>query len=65
MPVTLPSCECVKGLAPYDKLTQIYAAAYVLAGEDESLPTVECVGELPPLERLNAIYCALYVAASP
>lgn len=62
MPVTLPSCECIKGLPPLDRLTQIYAAAYVLAGEDASLPTVECVAAMPPLDRLNAIYCALLLA---
>lgn len=64
MAVTLPSCECVEGLIPFDKLTQIYAAAYVLAGEDASLPTVECVAAMPPFDRLNAIYCALHLAAT-
>lgn len=64
MAVTLLSCECVEGLIPFDKLTQIYAAAYVLAGEDASLPTVDCVAAMPPFDRLNAIYCALYTAAN-
>lgn len=64
MPVTLPSCECVKGLTPFEKFVQIYAAAYVLAGEDESLPTVECVAGMPLLEVLDQIYCALFIASS-
>lgn len=64
MAVTLPSCECVEGLIPFDKFTQIYAAAYVLAGEDASLPTVDCVAAMPPFDRLNAIYCALHLAAT-
>lgn len=63
MAVTLLSCECVEGLIPFNKLTQIYAAAYVLAEEDASLPTVECVAAMPPLDRLNAIYLALFFLA--
>lgn len=63
MPVTLPSCECVKGLTPFEKYVQIYAAAYVLAGEPAELPTVECVAGMPLLQVLDAIYCALFTAA--
>jgi len=59
----LLSCECVEGLAPFDKLTQIYAAAFALAGDD-TLPSVECVAGLPPSDQLDAIYCALYSAAT-
>lgn len=58
----LLSCECVEAKPPFDRFTEIYAAAYELAGEDPSLPTVECVAGKPPFDRLTDIYCALLIA---
>lgn len=63
MPVTLPTCECVEGLIPFDRITAIYAAARAWSG-DTSLPSVECVAAKPPLERWEDIYCAIFSISS-
>lgn len=53
----LPTCECVRGLPPYDRLTAIYQAAAELSG-DSSLPDALCVAAVPPFQRFAYIYAA-------
>jgi hypothetical protein len=53
----LLTCECVEAMPPLDRLTQIYATLFELAGDD-TLPAVECVAGKPPWSRLDDIYCA-------
>lgn len=56
----LPTCQCVRGLPPYDRLTAIYQAAADLSG-DSSLPDVLCVAGVPPFSRFAYIYAAFRV----
>lgn len=58
----LPTCECVRGLPPYDRLTFIYQAAAELSG-DTTLPSADCVAGVPPFERFSYIYAAFRVLA--
>lgn len=58
----LPTCLCVRGLPPYDRLTAIYQAAAELSG-DESLPDSLCVAGVPPFDRFAYIYAAFRVIA--
>ena len=58
----LPTCSCVRGLAPYDRLTAIYQAAAELSG-DTSLPDALCVAGVPPFDRFAYIYAAFRVLA--
>lgn len=58
----LPTCACVRGLPPYDRLTAIYQAAAELSGDD-TLPDVLCVAGVPPFQRFSYIYAALRVIA--
>lgn len=58
----LPTCECVRGLPPYDRLTAIYQAAAELSG-DTSLPDASCVAGVPPFQRFGYIYAAFRVLA--
>lgn len=59
----LPTCLCVSGMPPYDRLTAIYQAAAELSG-DSSLPDSLCVAGVPPLARLSYIYAAFRVIAA-
>jgi hypothetical protein len=58
----LPTCDCISGYPPYDRLTFIYQAAAELSG-DTSLPAVECVAGVPPFDRFSYIYAAFRVLA--
>lgn len=58
----LPTCECVRGLPPYDRLTAIYQAAAELSGDD-TLPDSLCVAGVPPFQRFSYIYAAFRVIA--
>jgi hypothetical protein len=58
----LPTCECIGGFPPYDRLTFIYQAAAELSG-DESLPSADCVAGVPPFSRFAYIYAAFRVLA--
>jgi hypothetical protein len=58
----LPSCLCISGYPPYDRLTFIYQAAAELSGDD-TLPDVLCVAALPPFDRFSYIYAAFRVLA--
>lgn len=51
----LPTCLCVRGLPPYDRLTAIYQAAAELSG-DGDLPDPVCVAGVPPFQRFSYIY---------
>jgi len=51
----LPTCTCVRGLPPYDRLTAIYQAVAELSGSEE-LPDALCVAGIPPLQRFPYIY---------
>lgn len=53
----LPTCQCVASLAPFDRLTSIYAAMRNISGDD-TLPSADCVAGYPPYDRLTSIYCA-------
>lgn len=59
----LPTCDCISGYSPYDRLTFIYQAAKALSG-DATLPDAECVAGLPPFHRFSYIYAALRVLAA-
>lgn len=59
----LPTCPCVEGMPPYDRLTAIYQAAAELSG-DSSLPDSLCVAGVAPLQRLAYIYAAFRVLAN-
>lgn len=56
----LPTCTCVRGLPPYDRLTAIYQAAAELSG-DGDLPDPVCVAGIPPFQRFSYIYEAFRV----
>lgn len=58
----LPSCDCISGYPPYDRLTFIYQAAAELSG-DTTLPNADCVAGVPPFERFAYIYAAFRVLA--
>jgi len=58
----LPTCECVRGMPPYDRLIAIYQAAAELSG-DTSLPDSLCVAGVPPFSRFSYIYAAFRVLA--
>ncbi len=58
----LPTCACIRGLAPYDRLTAIYQAAAELSG-DSSLPDALCVAGVSPFDRFSFIYEAFRVLA--
>ena len=58
----LPTCACVRGLPPYDRLTAIYQAAANLSG-DTSLPDATCVAAVPPFQRFAYIYAAFRILA--
>lgn len=58
----LPTCECISGYPPYDRLTFIYQAAAELSGDD-SLPSADCVAGVPPFHRFAYIYAAFRVLA--
>lgn len=58
----LPTCTCVRGLPPYDRLTAIYQAAAELSG-DGDLPDPVCVAGIPPFSRFSYIYEAFRVFA--
>jgi len=58
----LPTCSCVRGLPPYDRLTAIYQAAAELSGDD-TLPDSLCVAGVPPFQRFSYIYAAFRVIA--
>lgn len=58
----LPTCECISGYPPYDRLTFIYQAAAELGGDD-SLPSADCVAGVPPFHRFAYIYAAFRVLA--
>jgi hypothetical protein len=58
----LPTCECISGFPPYDRLTFIYQAAAELSGDD-SLPAADCVAGVPPFQRFAYIYAAFRVIA--
>lgn len=51
----LPTCVCVRGLSPYDRLTAIYQAAAELSGSP-SLPDPLCIAGVPPFQRFAYIY---------
>lgn len=58
----LPTCDCIGGYPPFDRLTFIYQAAAELSG-DTSLPSANCVAGVPPFERFSYIYAAFRVLA--
>jgi hypothetical protein len=58
----LPTCDCISGFPPYDRLTFIYQAAAELAGDD-TLPSADCVAGVPPFQRFAYIYAAFRVIA--
>jgi len=58
----LPTCGCISGFPPYDRLTFIYQAAAELSG-DSSLPSADCVAGVPPFERFAYIFAAFRVIA--
>lgn len=58
----LPTCDCIGGFPPYDRLTFIYQAAAELSGDD-SLPAADCVAGVPPFQRFAYIYAAFRVIA--
>ncbi len=60
--MALPTCACVRGLPPYDRLTAIYQAAAELSGDD-TLPDSLCVAGVPPFQRFSYIYAAFRVIA--
>lgn len=53
----LPTCECISGFPPFDRLTFIYQAAAELSGDD-TLPSADCVAGVPPFDRFAYIYVA-------
>lgn len=58
----LPTCLCISGFPPYDRLTFIYQAAAELSG-DTTLPSADCVAGVPPFQRFAYIYAAFRVLA--
>src|SRR5688572_5713798 len=58
----LPTCDCISGFPPYDRLTFIYQAAAELSGDD-TLPSADCVAGVPPFQRFAYIYAAFRVIA--
>jgi hypothetical protein len=58
----LPTCDCISGFPPYDRLTFIYQAAAELSG-DTTLPSADCVAGVPPFDRFAYIYAAFRVLA--
>lgn len=56
--VAVLNCECVRGLPPWEILTNIYAVLLDLS-EDPLLPNEACVAALPPFDRLTSIYQVL------
>lgn len=58
----LPTCDCIGGFPPYDRLTFIYQAAAELSG-DTTLPSADCVAGVPPFSRFAYIYAAFRVLA--
>lgn len=58
----LPTCECISGFPPFDRLTFIYQAAAELSGDD-TLPSADCVAGVPPFDRFAYIYAAFRVIA--
>lgn len=58
----LPTCDCIGGYPPFDRLTLIYQAAKELSG-DTTLPSADCVAGVPPFARFAYIYAAFRVLA--
>lgn len=58
----LPTCDCIGGFPPYDRLTFIYQAAAELSG-DTTLPSADCVAGVAPFARFAYIYAAFRVLA--
>jgi len=58
----LPTCDCISGYPPYDRLTFIYQAAAELSGDD-TLPAADCVAGVSPFDRFAYIYAAFRVLA--
>jgi hypothetical protein len=58
----LPTCDCISGFPPYDRLTFIYQAAAEFS-QDTSLPSVDCVAGVPPFQRFAYIFAAFRVLA--
>jgi hypothetical protein len=58
----LPTCDCISGFPPYDRLTFIYQAAVELSG-DTTLPSADCVAGVPLFQRFAYIYAAFRVIA--
>lgn len=59
----LPTCACIGGYPPFDRLTFIYQAARELSG-DTTLPSADCVAGVPPFSRFAYIYAAFRVLAA-
>lgn len=58
----LPTCACIGGYPPFDRLTLIYQAARELSG-DTTLPSADCVAGVPPFARFAYIYAAFRALA--